>query len=75
MALIAARVTKAAADNLDFVDIKLSIPCLGETRMARAGVRRRQLETGSREPLKIGAHPSSTRQCEPAGDLYGFALA
>ena len=35
MTLSAANAAKAPADNMDFIDIKLSIPWFGETGMVR----------------------------------------
>lgn len=66
MALSATRVPKAAADKVNFIDIRTLHSLIGETGMARTGIRRCQIETGSRAPLKK-FRSVRTRPREPSG--------
>jgi hypothetical protein len=65
-ALIATRATKAAADNLDFIDIRTLHPLVRRNR--NGSHRSSTMPDGNRfeAPMKMVSDPLSTRQREPA---------
>src|SRR6266581_7260410 len=68
---IATRANRAVVDNFDFIDIGLSIPGFAKPEWLAQGVRRSQIETGSRatEKFKPARVADVRRITDSAGPL------